>query len=356
MKKLKLAIIGQGRSGKNIHGLYYTSDENVYYDVAYVVDADEGRRLRAEKMYPNCKVFADYKQLLDCKDIDIVVNASYSDFHFEITLDLLQHGFNVLVEKPFSRTRYECDLLMKTAQEKGVLLAVFQQTFFAPFYEDALSLLSDGRIGDIKQINIRYNGFARRWDWQTLQKRVAGSLYNTGPHPVGMALGFLGFDENAKIIYSKLDCVLTSGDSDDYVKIIMTAPNKPIVDIEISSLDAFCDYTLKVQGSKGTFKSTPAAYQYIYLVDGENPERPVQENFLADANGEPIYCSEQLIKHEEKGTYKGDAFSIGTPKFYENLYYALLGQQNLVVLPKHAAEIISVIETVHAENPLPLKY
>jgi predicted dehydrogenase len=115
MKKCNIAIIGQGRSGKNIHGNYYRSASNVYYDVKYVVDADEFRRSRALELYPGCKVFADYKQLFDCKDIDIVVNASYSDCHFEITLDLLKRGFNVLVEKPFARTRYECDLLMKTA-------------------------------------------------------------------------------------------------------------------------------------------------------------------------------------------------------------------------------------------------
>ena len=33
MKKLKLAIIGQGKSGRNIHGAYYLSEANKYYDV-----------------------------------------------------------------------------------------------------------------------------------------------------------------------------------------------------------------------------------------------------------------------------------------------------------------------------------
>jgi hypothetical protein len=63
-----------------------------------------------------------------------------------------------------------------------------------------------------------------------------------------------------------------------------------------------------------------------------------------------------LIKHEEKGTYIGAAFSVGTPKFYENLYYALTEQKDLLVSPEQAARIVNVIETIHAENPLPLKY
>ena len=41
MKKLKLAVIGQGRSGRDIHGRFYRSQENVLFDVAAVVEADD---------------------------------------------------------------------------------------------------------------------------------------------------------------------------------------------------------------------------------------------------------------------------------------------------------------------------
>jgi len=49
MKRLKIAIIGQGRSGRDIHGAYLKKEENVYFEVAAVVEADELRRLRAEQ-------------------------------------------------------------------------------------------------------------------------------------------------------------------------------------------------------------------------------------------------------------------------------------------------------------------
>lgn len=354
-RKLNLAIIGQGRSGRDIHGLYYLSEKNKYYNVKYVVDADAGRRAMAEKRYPGCITLADYKELYNC-DVDIVVNASFSDCHYPITKDLLEHGKNVMVEKPFGRNVYECETLMKTAEKNNVLLAIFHNTQPAPYFVHALKLIKDGTLGDVKQISIRFNGFARRWDWQTLQKKVAGGLYNTGPHPIGMALGFLDFDKDTKVVYSKLDTALTSGDSDDYAKVLLTAPNKPLVDLEISSIDAFSDYTLKIQGSKGTLKSTPKGYKMKYIVDGENPERTVIEEFLKDAEGNPIYCSEKLVAHEESGEYDGDAFSVGTPTIYENLYYALTEGKELFVKPWQAAMVINVIETAHAQNPLPVKF
>ena len=49
MKKLNVAIIGQGRSGRNIHGTYFLSEDNKYYNVVAVVDALEHRRERAKK-------------------------------------------------------------------------------------------------------------------------------------------------------------------------------------------------------------------------------------------------------------------------------------------------------------------
>ena len=49
MKKLRVAIIGQGRSGRNIHGAFYLSDANTLFEVACVVDADAELLHRVEK-------------------------------------------------------------------------------------------------------------------------------------------------------------------------------------------------------------------------------------------------------------------------------------------------------------------
>lgn len=355
MKRLKLAIIGQGRSGKDIHGAYYRSAANEGYTVAYVVEKDEYRRRLATELYPGCVGLSDYRELFD-KDVDLVVNSTYSEMHYPITRDLLLHGKNVLVEKPFARTRYECDELIRLAEEKGLTLAVFQQTFYAPFYRFCYEVAASGKLGEIQQVSIRYNGLARRWDWQTLQKKCAGSTYNTGPHPIGMGLGFLDFDPDARVVYSKLATALTSGDADDYAKILIKAPRGPLVDIEISSIDAYSGYNLKLQGTRGTLKATPAAYEMTYIQDGENPPRPVVEESLKDENLNPSYCVEQLIKHVESGTFNGNAFDIGTAELYRRLYEKLVNGTPMEVTPLMARDIVGVMETVHAENPLPLLY
>lgn len=356
MERINLAIIGQGRSGRNIHGAFYKSEANKYVNVAYVVESDPARRALAAEEYEGAVILDDYTKLFGIEGIDIVVNDTYSDTHYSISKDLLEHGFNVLVEKPMARTRYECDDLIRCANERGLILAVFQQTFLAPIYQNALKVIAEGKLGRVKQINISYNGLARRWDWQTLQCRVAGSTYNTGPHPIGMALGFLDFDESAAVAFSRLDTLVTSGDSDDYSKIIITAPGRCVVDIEMISTDAFPEMTVKIIGDRGTYRSTYTDYEMKYIVDGENPERPVCRDFITDEKGLPTYCSEQLITHEEKGRIEGDSFSTATENFYRMLHATLKCGTPLTVTPEMAARIISVIEKVHADNPLPVRF
>ena len=356
MKKLKLAIIGQGRSGRDIHGKYYLSADNTLYDVRCVVEADACRREAAAARYPGAEVLADYRDLFG-KEIDVVVNATYSYEHIPITRDLIEHGFHVLVEKPFGRTRSECEQLIRLAEEKGVVLAVFQQTFYAPFYRGVLRMLEEKKIGEPLQIDIRYNGLARRWDWQTLQKKLAGNAYNNGPHPFGMALGFLDFDKDVRVAFGKLaHTPFSSGDSDDYCKAILTAPGKPVVDVEINNTDAYTPYTLKIQGTCGTFRCTTADYECKYILPGENPPRSVVEGFLENDKGDPVYCGEKLVFHEEKGQYDGTAFDVGTRLLYEDLYHAITEGREMYVTARKAAAIIGIIETLHAINPLPVRF
>lgn len=182
MKKLRVAIIGQGRSGRDIHGRFLLTDTE-RFTVAAVVDALEERRERARREY-GCDVYADYTELFGRKGIDFVVNASYSHQHAPISLDLLKHGFNVLVEKPAAGSPEELQTMIDTAKSHNRMLAIFQQSRVAPYFERVQQVIASGVLGRLVQVSISFNGFNRRWDWQCCQDRIGGSLFNTGPHPL----------------------------------------------------------------------------------------------------------------------------------------------------------------------------
>lgn len=353
MEKKKLAIIGQGRSGRDIHGAFLLSEQNRYFQVRYIVERDERRRELSKDRYPGCEVLGDYTELFGRTDIDLVVNASFSDEHYPISLDLLRHGFNVLSEKPMARNHFECEELIRTAKEQGVLFTVFQNSMFAPYVTRLYEEAESGKFGSILEVKVRFSQLARRWDWQTLQKKMGGNAYNTGPHPIGIAAGLLGFSRDIRVLCSRLARTeLTSGDADDFCKMLLTAPDAPLVDVEINSNDAFSDYNVRLLGTRGTYETSIHSYRAKYLVPEENETRPLQEHFLEDACGNPLYCHENARYHTESGTIDGDAFSVGAVRIYREIYDCLTQGTPMTYTAEDYTAIYRIIETLQAENPL----
>ena len=355
MKKMKVAIIGQGRSGKDIHGKYFLSADNQNVEVVYVVDEIEARRNIARQDY-GCTVFADYRDLFGKNDVDLVVSAAYSQQHYQITKDLLEHGFNVLVEKPFGRTSYECMDLIRTAKANNVIVAAFHQSLYAPSFKEIKEIIASGKLGEVFQISLKYSGFARRWDWQTLQSCCAGSVFNSGPHPIGQALDLLDWDKNVRVEYCDLRTILTSGDAEDYGKIILSAPEKPTVDIEVCSVDAYSDFVFKIYGSKGTLKATNEEYELKRIETETLEARPVIREPLMDENYKPMYCKEKLPIQKESGAFNGSSFDCAVKEFYDMMYNAVMLGKPLAITPEMATEVIRVIEICHAQKPLTVKY
>lgn len=350
MRLLNVAIIGQGRSGRDIHGAYFKSPANTHYRVAAVVDALEGRRERAAQEY-GCPVYDDYRALFGHTDVDLVVNSTFSHLHAPVTLDLLNHGFHVICEKPFAKTYEDGCRAVLTARRNGRMLNVFQQSRFAPYFVRIKEILSSGVLGDAIQIAIRFSGFARRWDWQTCQAYAGGNVRNTGPHPLDQALDLLGFPEDVGV-FSRLGRVNTAGDAEDYAKILLTAPGKPLVDVEISSCDAYSPYLYRISCRNGSLRATSDRIEYRYFDPAQAPARKQILTPLENAEGLPAYCGETLPWVEKREEITGSVFTVGVEKYYDMIYRHLAEGRPMEIDPGQVLGQLKVIDLIHAQNPL----
>ncbi len=356
MKQLKVAIIGQGRSGYSIHGSFLIDNKDRFKVVA-VVDLIEKRRLLAKERYGEDVITSDNYQDLFDMNLDLVINSSYSHMHYSITKDLLMHGFNVLTEKPFCGTADEVQDLIDTAKEKKCMLAVFQNSRFAAYYMKVKEILDSKVLGDIIQVSINFSGFERRWDWQTLQSYNAGNLFNTGPHPLDQALQIFG--EGMPNVKAFMRRVNTYGDAEDYAKIILYGQDKPLIDLEVTSCQGYKPYVYNIQGSKGALNGTMTKIDWKYFKTEELPEQKLLISFDKEGTDTPAYCKEPIKWYEEQ--WDGDnevygTFGGMTRRYYDMLYNHMVNGGELSVTPEQVKIQIAVIEEAHRQNPLSKKY
>lgn len=351
MKKIRAAIIGQGRSGRDIHGTYMLSDPG-RYTIAAAVDPIKERRERAANEY-GCDVYAKHAPLLKRNDLDLIVNATPSKFHVPIVHEFLEGGFNVLCEKPLASKAKDVDKLIAAAKRSGKVFAIYQQSRYAPYFQQLRKVIASGVLGEIVQISIAFNGFSRRYDWQTLTSEMGGNLLNTGPHPVDQALELFGTDTMPKVT-----CLMRNatsyGDADDHVKLMLTGDGRPMIDLEISSCCAYPCFTYNVYGTRGGLKCSHGHMEWRYYVPKEAPRLSLKRRPISKPEGTPSYCTDSLTWHKKTWKVpksKSDLFAYMSGAFYTMLYKALVKGAPLEITPQEVRRQIAVIEECHRQNP-----
>lgn len=348
---LKIGIIGQGRSGRDIHGKLLAQITD-YYEIAAIADSIHERRELAIKEY-GCTAYSTWEEMVEDEELDLVVNASPSHQHFSISLELLNRGFHVLCEKPLAKTAKEVDLLIEASERNGKMLAVFQQSRYQPAFMQIRKIIESGVLGRIVQINFTLNNFARRWDWQTLQSNNGGNLMNTGPHPLDQALQLFGTDTTPQIT-CVMDRANTFGDAEDYVKLIMRGEGRPTIDLEISSTCAYNRETFNIQGTNGGMKGTGQELEWKYYIPEEAPEQKLIKEPLVNSNGLPAYCSEMLTWHTDSWNISiaedRDSMSHMTEQLYLMLYRTLTEGAVLEITPQQVRQQLLVIEECQRQN------
>jgi len=352
MKEISAGIIGLGRSGRDIHAAAMRQMPDMYRITA-VSDPLEGRRTRAAKEL-GCEVYADYRELLQRNDLDLIVNATPSQMHVPVSLECLNSGFHVLCEKPLARRVADVDALFNASQRTGRIIAVYQQLRFAPAFERMIKVISSGVIGRIVQANITASSFNRRWDWQTLQEKDGGSLLNKGTHYLDQALQLYGTDMMPTVI-CRMDKANSFGDAEDYVKMILCGDGRPLVDVEISSCCAYPGATYQVQGTHGGIKGSDDRLEWKYYKPEEAPEQHLVVEALSKGDGTPSFCREELKWYEDcwepADELEANPFHAAAMKYYEMLYNALATEKPLVITPQEIRRQVAVIEQCFMQNP-----
>jgi scyllo-inositol 2-dehydrogenase (NADP+) len=345
---IRVGVLGQGRSGLDIHCAYFRTAPGKFRIVA-VADLLRDRRERAESEL-KCAAYADYKDLLVRDDIELVVNSLPSFLHPQASIDALAAGHHVVCEKPLAWSVKEVDRMRRTAARANRVLMPFQQSRNAPHFQQILAVIGSGVLGRIVQINVSYSGFGRRWDWQTLQEFKGGNLLNTGPHPMDQIMRLLDFRMPYQIVCT-MDRANTFGDADDHVRAFLRTRGQPDIDLEISSCAVYPRPMYTVDGTRGGLTGGPGGLQWKYF---DLAEAPAQKLIRQPLPG-PSYCQEKLDLVEggwEPDEAQRSSFAYMSRRYYDHLYEVLRQGVAPQITPEQVRVQIAVIEECHRQNRL----
>ncbi len=152
-ERVTLGHIGVGSRGSYLMGVAQLAEEKAYQSLA-VADCYKDRREKATAAI-NGKAYADFRHLLDRKDIDGVVIATPDHWHVPIALLAAQAGKDVYLEKPLGLT-IEQDLLCRKAfsgQDRIFQYGTQQREATHQLF--GRDLVRSGKLGEIKAIEVK---------------------------------------------------------------------------------------------------------------------------------------------------------------------------------------------------------
>jgi predicted dehydrogenase len=126
-----------------------------------VADVDQARLKKVKDKFPDCKVYDDFRVLLDKEKGLHSVNVSTPDhMHAPIAMRAMQRGLHVYGQKPLTQTVYEARRLAEVAAEKKLITQMGIQIHSHPVHKQVVKLVHDGAIGKVKEV---YSWSGKSW-------------------------------------------------------------------------------------------------------------------------------------------------------------------------------------------------
>jgi predicted dehydrogenase len=198
--RIRVALLGCGRIA-DVHAAYLRQLPEVALVGACDLDSAGRERFTARWQLPT---FADVEELIAAAEPQVVHVLTPPATHAKLTIELLEAGLHVLVEKPMALMLADADAMVAVARRTGRLLTVDHNRWFDPVVQQARALLAAGRLGTLVGVDVFAGAAVGEGDlpesghWKA--SLPGGILYDLAPHPVYMLSGFLGTVDQLHVV------------------------------------------------------------------------------------------------------------------------------------------------------------
>ena len=331
---LTIGYIGNGKSTNRYHLPFSLSRSNIKVKTIYSRNPEKSDWEKIEGIHYTGNI-AD---VLEDDEIQLVVVCTHTNSHYEFAKQALDHGKNVLVEKPFMATSEEAAAIFAYAKEKGLLVQCYQNRRYDSDFLTTQKVIESGKLGDLLEVEIAIDYYRPEIPLAIDSfTKDTSYLYGIGSHTIDQVLSYFGKPDK---IHYDVRQLLGPGRMNDYFDLDFHYQN-----LKVSIKSSF--FRLKERpsfvayGKKGMFVKQTRDRQEEHLKLFHMPNNSDFGVDLPEHYGVLTYMDDEGVYHEEKVvSEKGDYARV-----YDDLYNAIVNGAEKVTKDEETLLQMEIIET-----------
>ncbi len=333
MKKLKIGVIGCG----NISVMHLDSAAGLSQSELRAVCDIKAERARAAAEKYSAKAYTDYKEMLDLEELDAVHICLPHYLHVPVSKYALEHGVNVLSEKPMSIGLREAEETVELAETLGLKYGIIFQCRYNTPSIALKDRITSGKLGKVINGRItltwsRSDEYYSHSDWKgTWDKEGGGVIIDQAIHSLDLANWFI--DDEISTVSSTLNNryhkkVVVEDTADGLVeykngaKLFFWAHNNYCIDEPI-------EIRLVCEKGKAVF-----SYGYCHIKYSDGTEEYIKnepQTEIVYGGGKPYWGTQHAVQ-------------------INNFYNSILGTEPLHISGKEALKIQKLITDIYNNN------
>ena len=208
-RKMKIGIIGTGWISE-YHIIAYLKQPDVEIVAAADLIPGKAEAMMKKHGLTDVRYYPDHHAMLEVEELDAVSVCTYNATHAECTIDALEHGVPVLLEKPMSVTLDEAVAICRAEKKSGKIVSVGFQPRFDENMKMIKKIVEDGALGKVYYIQTgggRRRGIPAPFGDSFLRKETAGlgALGDIGCYSLDMVLNAIGYPKPLTVTGYKSD-------------------------------------------------------------------------------------------------------------------------------------------------------
>ncbi|QKW06723.1 Gfo/Idh/MocA family oxidoreductase [Streptomyces sp. NA04227] len=338
---LRVGLVGYGLAGSVFHAPLIGASEDLVLDTVVTSNPDRQEQARAAFGQVRCAASAD-ELWTRAGELDLVVVASPNKTHVAIARAALEAGLPVVVDKPLAGTAREARELAALAEERGLLLSVFQNRRWDNDFLTLRKLLAKDELGDVWRFESRFERWRPRpkggWRESGDPGEIGGLLYDLGSHVVDQALTLFGPVES---VYAESLVRRPGAEADDDTFFALTHTNGVRSHLWVSATTPQLGPRFRVLGSHAGYVKYGLDPQEAALREGLRPDSEADWGAEPEALWGRVGAGESPLTGggRPEPTLNGDY-----PAYYTAVAAALRGTGPNPVTALEAARALDVLE------------